>query len=748
VAAFEQNENDFFLARPWKRKPSNMKRSTNGLAGTILFLLLIPILPISACASALRESGLHVIPYPREVVVSDEEFNLTAKLFVVIDKTASADDQFTAEEIVRSLRDEYGIEASVTRQSSQGAITLTRKGAEKRTGEEGYNLTVSARGVVIKAGGSAGLFYGTQTLLQLIQKNGHGFIIPGLRISDWPDIRERAVHYDTKHHQDKKEYVRSFIRDMARYKINMIVWEWEDKFAYPSHPEIGAPGAFTMAEVQELTRYAHQYHIQIVPLVQGLGHVSFILKWPQYAHLREIPASNWEFCPLKEESYDLLFDLWKDAIAATPGSKYIHIGSDETYELAACDACKAKAEQIGKSGVYTLFVNKAAKYLKSLGREVMAWERPMGWVEGSSPAIGIVPEKGLVLTESYSYENPDFTFARKAKALGYKVFSYDPNPGIEGLFLPYYFKQDDDGQRRESSVEDSYKFLTATTRSGAFDGMISTSWDDSGLHNQVWMLRFATAAAYSWNGDAPALDEFRDSFFKSYYGPAEKDLDELFRLFNEGAYYYMSTLERNVWHHGVIGKTHLPDLPRGDAVEYDPYWNQQYDGIVRRSGEMAAKMQRAQEIIAENQQSDIRHSYDFEVFSSIARLIWHTTQTYKDLSELEVLITKAHRKHFESHEASYKAMADAVALIEASLERRENVFRDLVATWEKTRLPKGFSTTDKKYFFRQDRARHYANRVPDMSYLIYDEQQLDMEGYLRDLKKYIQYYKGMYLRDR
>ena len=149
----------------------------------------------------------------------------------------------------------------------------------------------------------------------------------------------------------------------------MLVWEWEDKFAYPSHPEIGAPGRFTMKEMQEFTRYAKQYHIQIVPLVQGLGHVSFILKWPQYKHLREIESSNWEFCPLKEGSYDLLFDLWKDAIEATPGSEYIHIGSDETYELAACEKCKAKAEEIGRSGLYQLFINKAAELSEDKRKE-------------------------------------------------------------------------------------------------------------------------------------------------------------------------------------------------------------------------------------------------------------------------------------------------------------------------------------------------------------------------------------------
>lgn len=721
-----------------------MNRSINLQAVFILFLFqAICLLPFKSQATELYELGLSVIPYPQEVVTGGADFSISKKVIIVIDKNASAEDKFTAAQLVRSLKEEFDIDASVGTQSSAGAIILTRRGAEKRVGAEGYHLTVSSGQIRISAKASAGLFYGTQTLLQLFQKKGAGFKIPGLKITDWPDIKERAVHYDTKHHQDKKEYVESFIRDMARYKINMLVWEWEDKLAYTSHPEIGAPGAFTIAEMQAFTKYARQYHIELVPLVQGLGHVSFILKWPQHAQLREIASSNWEFCPLKEASYTLLFDLWKEAIKATPGSRYIHIGSDETYELALCDACKAKAEEIGKSGVYTLFINKAARYLKTQGREVMAWERPMGWVESSSPAVEIEPEKGLVLTESYHYEKPDFSYAKKAKSLGYKIFAYDPNPGIEHIFLPYFYKSER-GEKMPGSLQDSYEFLTSNTNSGVFDGMISTSWDDSGLHNQVWMLRFATAAAFSWNGNEPKLDEFRASFFKNYYGTDAKDMDELFQLFNEGAFYYMSTLERNVWHHGVIGKTHLPDLPRGDALEYDPYWNREYSEIVKQSQEMDTKMQRALEIIDSNLTSEVRNRYDFEVFRSMAKLIWHTTQTYKDLSELENLITQAHSKHFESHELAYAEMEKASDLIESSLKRRETVFDELVATWEKVRLPKGLSTTDKKYFFRQDRARHFANRLPDMEYLIYDEQQLDMEGYLQKLREYMGYYKELY----
>ena len=76
--------------------------------------------------------------------------------------------------------------------------------------------------------------------------------------------------------------------------------------------------------------------------------------------------------------------------------------------------------------------------------------------------------------------------------------------------------------------------------------MVNTSWDDSGLHNQVWMLSFVTSAQYSWNATAPGLEEFENSFFQNYYGPNVKDMEELFELLNEGAYYYAHSMERNV----------------------------------------------------------------------------------------------------------------------------------------------------------------------------------------------------------
>lgn len=702
--------------------------------------------------TVLFKEGINVIPYPQKVLLKGKDFFPGNTVSIILDKNASEKDKFAANLLKEQLLKNWNIQAEIEKNASGKKIIISRKNVPEeikslpdKKAEQGYQLSVSADQIEIKAKGEAGLFYGVQTLLQIIQKNENGAFVKGMKITDWPDIAIRANHYDTKHHQDKREYVESFIRDLARYKINMLVWEWEDKFEYPSHPEIGAPGAFTMEEMQELTRYAQKYHVQIVPLVQGLGHVSFILKWPQYSHLREIPASNWEFCPMKDGSYELLNDLWQDAIEATPGSEYIHIGCDETYEIGKgveC-GCEARMKEIGKHGMMTEFINRSAKPLLKKGRKVMSWSAEY------IPGAELNPLKGIVADILIK----DLAGVAKAREAGYEVFVFDPNPGIEPLFLPYFYKLKgvanngvyDEEIEVESALERSYKQVAKAATSGLYNGMINTSWDDSGLHNQAWMMSFVNSAEFSWSGTSPSLDEFSDKFFLNYYGNNSIDMKELFTLLNKAAYYYYRSFERRVWHYGDIGKTHLPDLPRGDNLEYDEFWNREYAGKISESIEQLKQMERASEIIQENMAEGIKNSYDLEVFNSIVELVKHTCNTYLALSDLERAIKEAHNQRFLSHEAAYNAMGDAVKIIDSNLTEREKVYNDLVKTWEKTRLPKGMSTSEKQFFHRQDRARHFAFRKADMSYLIWDEQLLGLEDYKTKLLEYMDWYKGTYI---
>ena len=698
-------------------------------------LFFISIVATQAAETELWRNGISIIPYPQIVEMGGEDFVFEKQIDILIDKEAVPEDMFAAEELSRQLNEQWSVECRITEVSSGKCILLTRQKVSGDVDDQWYRIETSSDRLIIRANDAAGLFYGTQSLLQLMQKGRPGLYVKGMVITDWPDISWRAVHYDTKHFQEKKEYVKEFIRTLASYKINMLIWEWEDKFAYTSHPEVGAPGAFTMEEMQELTRYARKYHVQIVPLVQGLGHVSFILKHLENKHLREVTSNNWGFCPLREGTYELMFDLLKEAIEATPGSEYIHIGCDETYVLGKgieC-GCKSKMEEIGKFALRLIYINRVADQMKEWGRKPIAWA-----AGGYDPNEKGKPTEGLITWGGY---DP----IRDIKALeeGYSLYVYDPNPGIEHLFLPYFYRETEYNQYG-SHLERSYKRLSPAALSGNFDGMISTSWNCSGVHNQIWMLRYITAAEYSWSGKGPDLGEFEDKYFTNYYGTESRDVKELFQLLNKASYYYMDAFERKVWHWGEVGKTHLPDLPRDD-VEYDPFWNTEYREMVEHSRKQLPRMERVLDICRVNLEQGAKNSYDFELFTCLAELFRHTARTYLALSDLEKAITQAHRSHFDNPEAAYGALQQAANIIGKNLAEREEVFTRIKTTWEKSQLPRGMSTSEKKYVHGRDQQRNFANRRPDLTFMIYDEQLLGLEEYLKQLQDYSDWYNKTYL---
>ena len=175
---------------------------------------------------------------------------------------------------------------------------------------EGYVLEVNDKGVTVTARTEAGLFYGCQTLEQLLEDSrDFDLEIPQMKITDYPAIAYRAVHLDTKHHLDRMEYYYRMIDRLARYKVNAIIWELEDKLRFTRRPEVAAPNAISKQEMQALCRYAKERNVEICPLVQGLGHAGFILK--HHWELRENPDSDWEFCPSDPRTYEVQFDLYQ-----------------------------------------------------------------------------------------------------------------------------------------------------------------------------------------------------------------------------------------------------------------------------------------------------------------------------------------------------------------------------------------------------------------------------------------------------
>ncbi len=112
---------------------------------------------------------------------------------------------------------------------------------------------------------------------------------------------------------EKTDYYYQLIDQLALYKINAMIAEVEDKLGYESHPVIASADALSIEEWKKLSEYAKDRFIEMSPLVQGLGHASYILKHDKYRYLRDDPESDWAFNPLLPETYQLQFDLYRDA---------------------------------------------------------------------------------------------------------------------------------------------------------------------------------------------------------------------------------------------------------------------------------------------------------------------------------------------------------------------------------------------------------------------------------------------------
>jgi len=248
---------------------------------------------------------------------------------------------------------------------------------------QGYRIEVSLDRVLLAGNGRSGLFYAVQTLRQLLDHPSAA--LPCCTIIDWPEYEIRCIHWDTKHHQDRIPTLKRFLDQAARYKINAVLFELEDKFAYPSHPTIGAPGAFTTAELQALTDYGLERHIEIIPDVQAPAHLCYVLKHDEYAHLR-CDGSNYQICIDRPEARKLLFEMYDDVCAATAGARFFHVSTDEVYYAGICETARKPYNPVNRSLTWVDYANAAYEHLTQRGRRVIVWLEYPGSARARAPA--------------------------------------------------------------------------------------------------------------------------------------------------------------------------------------------------------------------------------------------------------------------------------------------------------------------------------------------------------------------------
>lgn len=236
---------------------------------------------------------------------------------------------------------------------------------------EAFSIKISRDGVLLNGFDRAGLFYAVQTFFQMLEDADE---LPAMEIQDWPDIAMRAYHLDLKKGVQRKPELFSFIDRLAELRINTVFLEYENRFKYKAHPRLAASDALSADDAKKLLEHARMRHMKIIPLLQPLGHVEYVLQDKEYAHLREMPDALSQYCPSNPESFKLFKSFFDELLEVHGDSEYFHVGGDETGLLGRCPACKKFADKKGKTELYSSYMNKVCKLVLDSGKKPIVWD--------------------------------------------------------------------------------------------------------------------------------------------------------------------------------------------------------------------------------------------------------------------------------------------------------------------------------------------------------------------------------------
>jgi hypothetical protein len=381
--------------------------------------------------------------------------------------------------------------------------------------EEGY-VVVSRHSpdghctVAIIGHTAAGVFYGAQTVKQMLQESDGVTKLWTGTIRDWPAMKYRGVHDDLSRGPfPTLAFQEHQLEVLAAHKVNLYSPYFEHTLQYSSDPLAAPPGgSLTRAESQELEAFARRLHIMIVPEQEAFGHLHHVLKYEKYSDLAETPHGH-VIAPGQPGSQPMI-ESWFTQIAEDFPGPFLHIGADETLELGT-GRTKAEVDKRGLGPVYADFLATIHTTLAPLHRRLLFW----GDVAGTDPAaIPGIPKDMIAIPWVYGHKD-----SYDGDILPFK------NAGIETWVAP------GDANWREVyplgnvAMDNIAGFIEAGQRLGS-TGELTTVWDDDGeaIFNQDWFGVLFGAAA-GWQPGRSSSEAYQASFGHVFYGDTTGRID-------------------------------------------------------------------------------------------------------------------------------------------------------------------------------------------------------------------------------
>jgi hexosaminidase len=699
-------------------------------------LVLISALLASAQMrpEALRVRGYSVIPMPRTVrlVAGDTEINGAWRL----DRGAVAADDIA----VQSLLADFAAFHAVTLQPGTGERTI-RLAVVAGANPQGYRLTVEPGRIEIAGSSPQGLFYGVQTLVQLARRNAAGRLeVPNGAIEDQPWLEHRYLHWDVSQHTDRMETLKRYLDWCARLKVNRIAFQFEDKFRFLSRPEVGAPDAYTPAQLQELTDYGLQRYIQIVPLVQAPAHFSWALKHPELAEYRE-DGNNYEANLCDPRTCDLIFAMYDDLIAANRGVDSFFASTDEVYYTGIDPRCAKPYTPENRSLLWVDFVRRAHDHLAKHGRRMLLW------VE-----FPLLPEHAAMLPPDVIdgiVGNPGYL--PHENRLGIRQLAYTSMRALE-LNFPSNFTT----PAGKGTLDTAFRSLASGKAwKGKPIGSFGAAWDASGGHCETFWLGWSAAAQWAWNPGTVPPEQHAAEFMRLYYGPRATGMVEVYRAMQaqamawEKSWDQVPSRERGAAYGNSRGKgigtgrrDMTLELPEPPSLACRGSFQAKYAKLIKTARERAAENERLMESLKAQRALADRNQYNVDVMQALARYFGHQWRLILGLAGAERSLqdagAAAKRGETRSAAAHLATACQTVGKIE---EEFKSVYAELTVVFERSCYPRGRSVGGRSFLHVQDDSKDYwAARRPDLTYMTAPEQSIGLAEWRAKLEALAQTY--------
>ena len=393
--------------------------NTHNIFKSVLFSTLLLI--GNSCSD---RKGIDVIPMPRSVEYHSGNFTISPETKFYTNLSAESRQALTDYLEGTSLGSVPFAESA----TGNNGIELNLCDSSIVTGNEAYRIEIDKKGIRLTASTETGIFYGLQTLLQLLN-NSDNKTLPALTINDSPRFPYRGLHLDVSRHFFDKEFVKKQLDAMAYFKMNRLHWHLTDgagwRIEIKKYPRLtsfaawrpfdklndwwvggrtfceqddprAVGGYYTQDDIREVVAYAAERHITIIPEIEMPGHSEEVLATYPELSCSGKPYVNADFCIGTEKTFEFLENVLLEVIDLFP-SEYIHIGGDEASKSSwkTCPRCQKRMADEHLNSVDELqsyMIHRIEKFLNDHGRKIIGWDEI---IEGGlSPTATVMSWRG------------------------------------------------------------------------------------------------------------------------------------------------------------------------------------------------------------------------------------------------------------------------------------------------------------------------------------------------------------------